>query len=57
VSGVAEGSARGAALAALGRLDLPAPVERVVEPRRERYEIHARAHEVQRAAMRGKETT
>jgi len=57
VSGVEEGSARGAALAALGRLDLPAPIERVVEPRRERYEIHARAHEVQRAAMRGKETT
>ncbi len=57
VSGVAEGSARGAALAALGKLELPAPVERVVEPRPERYEIHARAHEVQRAAMRGKETT
>jgi gluconokinase len=57
VSGVEEGSARGAALAALGRLDLPAPIERVVEPRLERYEIHAQAHEVQRAVLRGKETT
>ena len=50
VSGVAEGSARGAALLALERLGLPvpaAPIAHVVEPRPARHEIHlhARAHE------------
>ena len=56
ISAVAEGSARGAALAALGRLDLPPPVERTVEPRPERHEIHRHARDVHRAAMRWKET-
>jgi gluconokinase len=54
VSGVPEGSARGAALVALERLGLPlptAPIARVVEPRRERHEIHLRSREVQRNAM------
>jgi len=43
VSGVAEGSARGAAVVALERLGLPvpdAPVARIVEPRPDRHEIH-----------------
>jgi gluconokinase len=46
VSGVAEGSARGAAAVGLERLGLPvppAPVERVVEPRAERHAIHLHA--------------
>jgi gluconokinase len=46
VSGVSEGSARGAALVALERLGLPlpaAPIARIVEPRRERHEVHLRA--------------
>jgi gluconokinase len=54
LSGVPEGSARGAALVALERLGLPvpsAPIARVVEPRRERYEIHLRSRQVQRDAM------
>jgi sugar (pentulose or hexulose) kinase len=50
VSAVAEGSARGAAVMALERLglDVPeAPIERMVEPRLERHEIHRRArHEL-----------
>lgn len=43
VSAVAEGSARGAAMVALERLDAPvppAPVDHVVEPRLDRHEIH-----------------
>jgi gluconokinase len=46
VSGVAEGSARGAAVLALERLGLPAPpapVDHVVEPRTERHEVHVHA--------------
>ena len=46
VSGVAEGSARGAAVVAFERLgiDLPAPpIEHVVEPRLDRHEIHLHA--------------
>jgi gluconokinase len=39
VSGVAEGSARGAVLTRLG-IDPPAPVAEVVEPRLDRHEIH-----------------
>ena len=48
VSGVAEGSARGAAVIALERLGLPvpeAPIARVVEPRLDRYEIHLRVRQ------------
>jgi gluconokinase len=56
VSAVAEASARGAALAAIGRTDLPAPVERTVEPRAERHEIHRHARDVHRVAMEWKET-
>jgi gluconokinase len=51
VSAVPEGSARGAALVALERLGLPlpaAPTARIVEPRRERHEIHLLSREVQR---------
>jgi gluconokinase len=54
LSGVPEGSARGAALLALERLGLPlpaAPIRRVVEPRRERQEIHLRSRQVQRDTM------
>jgi len=54
LSGVAEGSARGAALVALERLGLPlpeAPISRIVEPRRERHAIHLRSREVQRNTM------
>ena len=54
LSGVPEGSARGAALVAFERLGFPlptAPIARVVEPRRERYEIHLRSREVQRDAI------
>jgi gluconokinase len=57
VSAVAEASARGAALAAIGRLDLAAPVQDVVEPRLERHEIHQRARQVHRSTMRSKEET
>lgn len=39
VSGVPEGSARGAVLARLG-IDAPAPVAKIVEPRPDRHEIH-----------------
>jgi gluconokinase len=45
VSGVPEGSARGAAVVALERLGLrvpEAPLARVVEPRLDRHEIHLR---------------
>jgi gluconokinase len=55
VSAVPEGSARGAALVALERLGLPqpsAPIARVLEPRRERHEIHLRSRELQREAMK-----
>jgi len=55
VSAVAEASARGAAIAALGRLDLGAPVDHVIEPRRDREAIHAQARELHRNAMRWKE--
>ena len=54
LSGVPEGSARGAALVALERLGLPlpeAPISRIVEPRRERHEIHLRSREGQRNTM------
>ena len=54
LSGVPEGSARGAALVALERLGLPlpeAPIDRIVEPRLERYEIHLGSREVQRNTM------
>jgi gluconokinase len=46
MSGVAEGSARGAAVLALERLGLPipdAPVERTVEPRLDRHAAHVAA--------------
>jgi gluconokinase len=46
VSGVGEGSARGAAMMALERAGLPvppAPVAKAVEPRPDRYEIHLAA--------------
>jgi gluconokinase len=46
VSGVAEGSARGAAVVAFERLGLalpPPPVARTIEPRLERHEIHLHA--------------
>ena len=58
VSAEPEGSARGAAVLALERLGLhvpPAPIERVVEPRPERFEIHLAAREVQRGLMRLRE--
>jgi gluconokinase len=45
LSGVAEGSARGAVLTRLG-LDPPAPIAEVVEPRLERHEIHRVAMDV-----------
>jgi gluconokinase len=51
VSGVAEGSARGAAVIALERLGLPvpeAPIAHVVEPRLDRHEIHVRVREDER---------
>lgn len=54
VSGEPEGSARGAAVAALERLGLavpPAPVARIVEPRADRHEIHLAAMEEQRKLM------
>jgi gluconokinase len=58
VSGVAEGSARGAAVVALERLGLeppPAPLARVVEPRADRFAIHSEAREEQRTTMRREE--
>jgi len=60
VSGEPEGSARGAAVVVLERFGLEAPaapVERVVEPRLERFEIHEAAREVQRGLMRLEEAT
>ncbi|MFL5929082.1 MAG: gluconokinase [Gaiellaceae bacterium] len=51
VSAVAEGSARGAAVIALERLGLrvpEAPIARVVEPRRDRHEIHRRVRQAKR---------
>jgi hypothetical protein len=59
VSGAAEGSARGAAMIALERLGLPvpdAPVERVVEPRLDRHEIHLAAMAEQRRLMGSQES-
>jgi len=50
VSGVAEGSARGAAVLALERLGLrvpDAPIARVVEPRPDRHEIHLQVRQEQ----------
>jgi gluconokinase len=58
VSGVAEGSARGAAMVALERLGLPvppAPVARVVQPRAAQREIHLRSRQVQRNTMQVRE--
>jgi gluconokinase len=60
VSGEPEGSARGAAVVALERVGVSvsrAPVERVVEPRLERLEIHLAAREEQRRLMRSQEAT
>jgi gluconokinase len=54
VSGEPEGSARGAAVVGFERLGLPlpaAPIERIVEPRRERHAIHLGSRQVQRDAM------
>jgi gluconokinase len=54
-SGVAEGSARGAAVHVLARLGVepgPAPLGRVHEPDPERAEIYAAAHERQRELYR-----
>jgi gluconokinase len=59
VSGIPEGSVRGAALVALERLGLPlpaAPIARVVESRPGRHEIHIRARELQRKAMNRTQT-
>ncbi len=55
ISAVAEASARGAALAALGRLGAPAPVARVVEPRCGHHAIHLAAMEEHRKAMQREE--
>lgn len=58
VSGVPEGSARGAAMVAFERLGLPvpeAPISRIVEPRSERWEIHLRSRAVQRDTMQNRE--
>jgi gluconokinase len=52
VSGVAEGSARGAAVVALERLGVPAPappIERIVEARPDRHEIHSHVRREQEA--------
>jgi gluconokinase len=60
VSGEPEGSARGAAVVALERVGVTvpgAPIERVVEPRPDRFEIHLAAREVQRGLMRLREAT
>jgi gluconokinase len=59
VSGVAEGSARGAAVIGFERLGLAvpeAPVARVVEPRADRFAIHSAAREEQRETMRMEES-
>jgi hypothetical protein len=59
VSGIPEGSVRGAVLVALERLGLPlpaAPIARVVEPRPGRNEIHLSAREIQRKAMNRTQT-
>lgn len=58
LSGVPEGSARGAAMVALERLGLPvpaAPIARIVEPRPSRHDIHLRSREVQRDTMQNRE--
>ncbi len=55
VSGVAEASARGAAMVALERLGEtpePAPIGRLFEPREERFEAYRSARERQRALYR-----
>ncbi len=60
VSGVAEGSARGAAVVALERAGIivpPPPTVAVAEPREGRTEIHRAAREEQRATMRLEEET
>jgi gluconokinase len=44
-SAVAEASARGAALVAIGRTNLPAPLGETFEPRPERFEAHRDARE------------
>ena len=57
VSAVAEASARGARCSRRsGGSTRAAPVERTVEPRPERHEIHRHARDVHRATMRWKET-
>jgi gluconokinase len=58
LSGVAEGSARGAAVVALERLGLPAPaapVARIIQPRAAPHELHLRSREVQRPTMQNRE--
>jgi gluconokinase len=58
VSGEPEGSARGAAIVVLERLGLPvppAPVDRIVEPRADRHEIHLVAMKEQERLMRTQE--
>ncbi|HEY8647714.1 MAG TPA: gluconokinase [Gaiellaceae bacterium] len=58
LSGVPEGSARGAALVAFERLGLPvpaAPIACIVEPRPARHEIHLRSRDVERDTMRNRE--
>jgi gluconokinase len=60
VSAAPEGSARGAALVTLERLGVTipsAPIAHVVEPRRDRYEIHRQAREVQEMLMQIEEGT
>jgi len=60
LSAIAEGSARGAAVAALERAGMivpPAATIGVVEPREGRTEIHRAAREEQRAMMRLEEAT
>ncbi|HEY5296188.1 MAG TPA: FGGY-family carbohydrate kinase [Gaiellaceae bacterium] len=60
VSGVAEGSARGAAVLELERLGLPlpeAPIARLVEPRADRHEIHLHARAEQRELIQSREAT
>jgi gluconokinase len=60
VSGVAEGSARGAAVLELERLGLPvpeAPISHLVEPRPDRHEIHLQARAEQRALIQSREAS
>jgi gluconokinase len=60
VSGVAEGSARGAAVLELERLGLPvpeAPISHLVEPRPDRHEIHLQARAEQRALIQTREAS